>query len=909
MNKHLIQSVDFRNKDYSGLFDKIINIKFTRKNGEVFTIRSDYEPVFFEGKLYFKTCQPKPEIRVQFTQYQATMINIDIFITNFNVIENIQTSSDLDLINAGEVIVKQRINQGSLTNQPNDLLTRLGNTVVKAEIEMGYRNQFFNWAQYSVDPSRTQEVYNAFVNLTLPQEGLSTEEILKTQSFFKAQRRCSVVIEWVTNISNPPDRVTQFHGYVGTTDAGFQPFSLISLDCASEGGARGLITKEDILKGLDDEYYNIDEVKNTKNGKIGFKNYFNYGKPFTLLEGYCFHMVTRRFIRSNIDIKRNELLEEAALNYITNSSLNVEFDAIKLRVEQSLYNVEYQYFPQYFIKTKNNLLQLSNEAPADFKEKLKKSVTSILVEYFVGIRFTIKNLPDYRKLYLKIRDKIDSNIKAINDSKQTTTKYSSLSWWEAAELVEKEILDEKLKMLFDVSDQQANKNLTRTEVKIEKDLKAVSEYILNLEKGEYAFKDCYFENKITGNDWIVPTQNIQTSVPLKKINGDILTFSPPASVSKDYPHLGQAKKKISVKCFSGMLEIRDAYMFGVPVLCSEKASIIFEKAHSGSTTVIVNFMSDPQSQVEWICRTWKLNYYKLNNGGFYIYSQTESSRETAAQDFVLRQSNRPFEIPKIPAIYDMTLEPVRKIRMPFVSFLNPMTLVEWNSTAMIGSMISYYYQPNKGRNFFMVIKSAIDFSTTGDENIMELDLVDAEYTDPEEVPVKLLTQQEKKEKNKILYTDVVIIPDYSLNSWLKIFDSPICNLRTVIQFWKDQENRDLLFYNLFKQWNPTLFNFVAKDNTGNWIHPKGKSFVDQQIAELKKLILNDNFFPDIEKCMPKIPNSKLKRIFAKFPLMPTVSDYNNMKEENADYILVYQNGLWTRMEKKSIESLIQITEG
>jgi hypothetical protein len=69
------------------------------------------------------------------------------------------------------------------------------------------------------------------------------------------------------------------------------------------------------------------------------------------------------------------------------------------------------------------------------------------------------------------------------------------------------------------------------------------------------------------------------------------------------------------------------------------------------------------------------------------------------------------------------------------------------------------------------------------------------------------------------------------------------------------------------------------------------------------------FFPDIEKSMAEISNPKLKRIFAKFPLMPSISDYDNMKEEEPNYILVYQNGLWIRMEKKSIESLIQITEG
>jgi hypothetical protein len=134
-------------------------------------------------------------------------------------------------------------------------------------------------------------------------------------------------------------------------------------------------------------------------------------------------------------------------------------------------------------------------------------------------------------------------------------------------------------------------------------------------------------------------------------------------------------------------------------------------------------------------------------------------------------------------------------------------------------------------------------------------------------------------------------------------------LRTVIQFWKEQENKDVLFYNLFKQWNATLFNFVAKDTAGNWVYPKGKSFIDNQIMELKKTTLNDLFFPDIEKSMAEISNPKLKRIFAKFPLMPSISDYDNMKEEEPNYILVYQNGLWIRMEKKSIESLIQITEG
>ena len=118
MSSDIFYSSDLQNETTEGLFDRIINIKFTRRNGETFTLRSDYEPVFEGGRVYFKTCQPKPEIRVQYTQYQATMINVDIFVTNLNILENKLTQTDEAMINSGIDAVKSAAKGSDITNQP-----------------------------------------------------------------------------------------------------------------------------------------------------------------------------------------------------------------------------------------------------------------------------------------------------------------------------------------------------------------------------------------------------------------------------------------------------------------------------------------------------------------------------------------------------------------------------------------------------------------------------------------------------------------------------------------------------------------------------------------------------------------------------------------------------------------------
>lgn len=935
MNNSIIYSSDYSNRkhDSFGLMDRIINIKFTRKSGKTFTLRSDYEPVWVGDSLYFRTCSPKPDIRVQYTQYQATMINVDIYITNLNIMENVQNQNAMDqaMINAGIDAVTSTARFGQMTNQPNDTLTRLGDTVVRAEIEMGYRGQFFNWANYKRINSAAVD-YEAFMNLEIPGVNVDEQRIFETQTFFRNEiRKCSVVIEWAANISNPPDRITQFHGYVGATEVGLQPFALLSLDCAGVAGAAGLITKSDIAKGLDDEYYTIEEVpisytgsrKNRRlvvddnkggtphdlilhNRSTAYRNFFNGGKPFTLLEGYCFHMVTRRFIRSDVSLQRNDLLEKAALDFAL--ALNYPPKVPGLRdpreaTAQKVYQKEKPFYPNYFTE-ENNKLNLSDSAPTSFVTSLETAIDNIMIEFYIGARYTVKNLPEYRKLYNVIRYNMTL----------AARKGEYMTWWEAAENLRS--MENKDKLLQNPAislamGRQQEPSMTQEEVEIKNNLIDVKEYTLSLERGKMAYKDCYLDTTLS-REWILPVQNLSTSVPLKNAAGKKIYICPPASITDTGDFTGEGEY-IPAKCFSGLFEVRDAYMFGVPVLCSEEASRQFEKKNKKAESLTIQFMQDPQAQVEWICQTYGFNYYKLHNGGFYIYASSETSRDTTGQDFVKNQSQKPF---RIPAIYDMTLTPIRKIRMPFVSFLNPMTLVEWNSSTMIGTLMSFYYQPDKGRNFFMVIKNSIDFATVSDYNTMEIDLVDAQYADKSEVPAAVLTQNDKK-----TYIETIIIPDDQMNTWRKIYESPVglvpIGLRdnwpvteSVDQNLSDGNSRvsSHQFFMSLLEWNPHLF-FQAEQGVTGWAWDDYSFRVDKTANKLYGNSRPERQnFPDINYCLPLLTDPTEHRIYLKFPFMPSTEDYANMKEHNKDYVLVYQSGYWEMKLKESIKKDFKIGE-
>jgi len=257
MSNNISHSADYKNENFTSLFDRIINIKFYREKGDTFTLRSDYEPVWDGGHLYFKTCQPKPAIRIQYTQYKATMINVDIYVTNLNIIEYKSNKA----ISAASVLDPTKVDtkSGVTTNLPNDLLSRKGNPIVKAEIEMGYRGHFHRWDLERPSILSEEQLYKAFLDLQRPSSRADREQLSESQSFFGAHRRCTVTIEWAANINNPPDRVTQFHGYVGSTEVGFQPYSSMVMDDMLPGES-GQLTQNIIYTGLNDNTNSIDVV-------------------------------------------------------------------------------------------------------------------------------------------------------------------------------------------------------------------------------------------------------------------------------------------------------------------------------------------------------------------------------------------------------------------------------------------------------------------------------------------------------------------------------------------------------------------------------------------------------------------------------------------------------------------------
>jgi len=168
------------------LFDKIINLKFIRKSGKSFSVRSDYEPVFHkDGTVSFKRCVQKPDIKIEYKQVaEQVAIEVDIRITNLFV-------GDGD--------------KESLEN----MNTVSGDPVQWVNVQMGYRAQFPDWTDltHKSDISRFYD--------------LDDNSITSATGIMKGSQ---IVVQILTAYqeSYPPDRVTYFKGIVGSMEAGLR---------------------------------------------------------------------------------------------------------------------------------------------------------------------------------------------------------------------------------------------------------------------------------------------------------------------------------------------------------------------------------------------------------------------------------------------------------------------------------------------------------------------------------------------------------------------------------------------------------------------------------------------------------------------------------------------------------------
>jgi hypothetical protein len=193
------------------LYDRIINLKFIRKSGRGFTLRSDYEPVFHnDDTVSFKRCVEKPDIKVSYKQVaESVAIEVDIEITNFFIGDSDKES-------------------------PESMNTVAGDPVQWCIVQMGYRAQFPDWTK----PERRNNI-SQFHD---PNNNAITSEA-------EVRRGRQILVQILTGYPKtyPPDKVTYFKGIIGTM----------------ETGLRWNHTEDDLVKGYGDPDFpqNFSEIE------------------------------------------------------------------------------------------------------------------------------------------------------------------------------------------------------------------------------------------------------------------------------------------------------------------------------------------------------------------------------------------------------------------------------------------------------------------------------------------------------------------------------------------------------------------------------------------------------------------------------------------------------------------------
>jgi hypothetical protein len=169
------------------LFDKIINLKFVRRSGASFSLRSDYEPVFHsDNSVSFRRCVQKPHIKLTYKQVAENVaVEVNIEVTNF--------FSDYTGANG----LGSRIDAYD------------GDPVEWCVVQMGYGRQFPDWTS-------TQRKGNLDQFYDLNNNGLTTEA--------EVARGNQILVQILSSYTTafPPDMVTYFQGIVGTFEAGLR---------------------------------------------------------------------------------------------------------------------------------------------------------------------------------------------------------------------------------------------------------------------------------------------------------------------------------------------------------------------------------------------------------------------------------------------------------------------------------------------------------------------------------------------------------------------------------------------------------------------------------------------------------------------------------------------------------------
>jgi hypothetical protein len=193
----------------------------------------------------------------------------------------------------------------------------------------------------------------------------------------------------------------------------------------------------------------------------------------------------------------------------------------------------------------------------------------------------------------------------------------------------------------------------------------------------------------------------------------------------------------------GILSEDDAELFGLPCRLSARllSFAMTEKpaygaVHADSGTLLprqIVLTDDPRNTIASQINAFQdaygcLRYFVMPDGGYYFYHEDEQKEDlfmnTRIQGLLAANNGGVRRAYVLPAVYDIAYGGTRTIRCPFFHLIAPMTVLFFSARYYTGSLVGFYYRPEKKDAKYLVLQASIEFATDGEENTMTLMCVD-----------------------------------------------------------------------------------------------------------------------------------------------------------------------------------------
>ena len=233
-----------------------------------------------------------------------------------------------------------------------------------------------------------------------------------------------------------------------------------------------------------------------------------------------------------------------------------------------------------------------------------------------------------------------------------------------------------------------------------------------------------FDCKVGSLDAAYHSQQSVSDTPMKFPAGTKLKHFLFQSITKRFTKQAYAKGVLEFEAgdngsLTGPLTDGCANKYGVQVFCTRKVADI---AFNGYVPALPQF-DNVESALTYFTTNYLPNvrYYRLYTGDFLMFHARESLSSILASDCMKDLNDDSIEIP---AIKSITYGGTRSISCPFFGLFHPFQQLSFFARYNLANLVGYYYQPESGKDTFLAIQLVVDFSTTGNENSMEIMSVD-----------------------------------------------------------------------------------------------------------------------------------------------------------------------------------------